>query len=76
MRDTPRYPIPPLRAADVLPALQLALEHNAEHGWEAVRRSLGPRHQAGISFGLIIHPGSSFIAPLGQRNTWRSSEAT
>ena len=29
----------PLRAGDVLPALQLALEHCHERGWEAVRLS-------------------------------------
>jgi hypothetical protein len=29
----------PLRAGDVLPALQLALEHGHERGWEAVRLS-------------------------------------
>jgi hypothetical protein len=30
---------PPLKAGDVLPALQLATEHGHEHGWEAVRLS-------------------------------------
>jgi hypothetical protein len=41
MRPRHRFDRPPLQKGEVLPALQLVLEHGHELGWEAVRLSHG-----------------------------------
>ena len=57
-----------LRTGDVLPALQLALEHGHETGWQAVR--LGGRP---LSIGLHLTLGRCLYMPVYTRRHSRSS---
>ena len=46
----------PLRTGDVLPALQLALEHSHERGWQAVRLSRPKgRIASGARLPKVVH---------------------
>jgi hypothetical protein len=67
--------VAPLRTGDVLPALQLALEHGHETGWQAVRLS---RPQGRIANGArlpkVIHDWHE-VVPLKQQCGTRRAQA-